>query len=169
MADKTQHVVDNLDVQDSDLVTIKVRCKRRPRYIRAGVAFPFGTSTHVVTWAQLDALRADRAGVLAVSLVEASPGAGEGQAPALQMGGLDDVLTTDPEQQQDGPTPEQEVVLGKEKLARIITALRLRPADDPVVLNGEGKPDLAWLKAVLGEKVTAAERDAALSMMSTEE
>lgn len=169
MADKTQDVVDNLDVQGSDLVAINVRCKRRPRYIRAGVIFPFGTSSHAVTLAQLDVLQADPAGVLAISLVEADPGTGEGQAPAVRVDGVDDGLTDGDSNVQDGPAPDQSVVLGKEKLSRIIATLTQRSEDDPVVLNTEGKPDMAWLKKTLGEQVTAAERDAALSTMSTEE
>lgn len=166
MADKTiQDVVDSLALQDSDLVLIKVCTKRRPRYIRAGLVFPFGTSTHAVTLAQYDALQADTSGALAITLVEANPPAGEGQAPALSLDGVDDGLTDDMVVGQDGPTPGQEVVLGQEKLARIINALSNRPEDDPVVMNGEGKPDMTWLKKTLGEKVTAAERDAALSVM----
>lgn len=167
MADKTiQDVVDSQALQDSDLVLIKVRTKRRPRYIRAGLVFPFGTSTHAVTPAQLDVLQADTSGALAITRVDApAPGARDEKAPALSLDGVDDGLTDDDGADQDGPTPGQEVVLGQEKLARIIAALTGRPEDDPVVMNGEGKPDIAWLKKTLGEKVTAAERDAALSVM----
>lgn len=167
MADKTiQDVVDSLALQASDLVHIKVRTKRRPRYIRAGLVFPFGTSTHAVTLAQLDALRADTSGALVIMLVDApTTGASDEETPPLSLDGMDDGLTDDVLAGQDGPAPDQEVLLGQEKLARIIAALTGRPEDDPVVMNGEGKPDMAWLKKTLGEKVTAAERDAALSVM----
>ena len=167
MADKTiQDVVDSLALQDSDLVLIKVRTKRRPRYIRAGLVFPFGTSTHAVTLAQLDVLQADTSGALAITRVDApAPGASDEETPPLSLDGVDDGLTDDVVAGQDGPTADQEVVLGQEKLARIIAVLSNRPEDSPVVMNGEGKPDMAWLKKTLGEKVTAAERDAALSVM----
>ncbi|MGY3910749.1 hypothetical protein ACW5XW_02930 [Aeromonas piscicola] len=143
-------------------IAINVRCKRRPRYIRAGVAFPFGTSTHMVTRAQLDILQADRAGALKISIAQTEPGTTDSETPAFSVDGVGDELVG-----KDRPDPEQEVVLGKDKLAHIVAALSNRPEDAPVVLNGEGKPDLAWLKKTLGEKVTAAERDAALSTMAT--
>ncbi|WP_421238523.1 hypothetical protein [Aeromonas enteropelogenes] len=173
MADKTQNMVENLAVQDDDLAAIKVRCKRRPQYIRAGVAFPFGTSTHVVTWAQYDILQADRSGALAVSLVEApAPGAGDEETSPVSLGGMgdgvnvvtDDEPTLGDNDAPDGPTPDQEVVLAREKLERIVNAVLNAPGDVPV--TGSGKVDLAWLKEQLGEPVTAAERDAALDELA---
>lgn len=172
MADKTQNLVEGLAVQDDDLALVKVRCKRRPQYIRAGVAFPFGTSTHVVTWAQYDLLLADRSGALAVSLVEApAPGAGDEEASPVSLGGVGDgvSIVTDngaplDNDAPDGPTAEQEVLLAREKIERIIQAVLTAPGDVPV--TGSGKVDLAWLKGQLGEPVTAAERDAALDELA---
>lgn len=158
--EKTEHDMTTELAPADSTVAITVRCKRRPRYIRAGIAFPFGTSHHRVTREQLQRLLADRSGALAISLAQTAE-ADDAQAPVADGQGPD--IGHEP----DSETSHSEQLLDQDKRARLLALIQSAPEEAP--RTGDGRLEVSWLKSQLGEPVTAAERDAVLSMMSVGE